>query len=87
MSEEETAEKRGVIEHAEAQGGLMVLVVKDAEGKLHRLVGDNGPTVRALMAMLGNDIVSGHTLLVDRVKGVEIGYAMTEWGTLEYITE
>lgn len=80
--------KRGIIRRVVALGGLLQLVLEDP--KTHRRVavyGDNGPTVRALSYIFGEDIIQGHSLMVDELLGKEIEYSLTDWGTLESISE
>lgn len=80
--------KRGIIRRVVALGGLLQLVLEDPEtGKRSVVFGDNGPTVRALACIFGDHIIQGHALMVDEVLGKEIDYSLTDWGTLESISE
>jgi hypothetical protein len=85
-TEQEDIEKRGTIKDVQAVGGMLVLEIEDAEGT-HRVVGDNGPTVRALMGIFGSDIVRGHSVMVSRLVGQEIGYGVDDLGILAYVTK
>ena len=90
MSDEENTERRGTIEAVQGSwsSGLITLLIKRKDdGKIETVHGDNGPTVRALMNVFGADIVRGHSLQVDRIKGLEIGYDTDDLGLLAYITE
>lgn len=84
--QDENAEKRGIIKDVIAQGGILTLVV-ERDGKLERLHGDNGQTVRSLRAIFGPDITQGFMLDVSKLRGREVGYDTDDFGTLAYITE
>jgi hypothetical protein len=79
--------ERGTIIDAKARGGLLSLTIRGPDGTDTEALGDNGPTVRALMGIFGREIVRGHTLLVDRVIGQEIVYELDDLGLLVSIGE
>lgn len=78
--------KRGTITNARGQGGLLSLTIQGSNGS-QTVYGDNGPTVRALMSLFGSEIVSGHTLLVDRIVGQEVCYEVDDLGLLVSLAE
>ncbi len=81
-------EKRGIIRSVAGTGGILRITLEDPEtGKRTTLSADNGPTVRAFIGLFGTEIVQGHTLLVNRIEGCEIGYDVDDIGLLSYITE
>jgi len=78
--------QRGIIRAVRAEGGLLGLTLENPKtGQRSYVVGDNGPTVRALAEVFGDDIIEGHALIVDRLIGQEIGYRLNEFGVLEYL--
>lgn len=82
---DEGEDLKGVIVSAQSEGGLMRLVIEDDAGKRHTVRGDNGPTVRALMAVFGSQIVENHALLVDEIVGQRITYGVDDFGLLAFI--
>lgn len=81
-----TYENSGEIISVRAMGGLLEIIVKnDDDGERQRLLGDNGATVRALIAMFGRHIVSGMNLDTDALVGQRISYGVDDLGLLQYI--
>lgn len=79
---------RGIIRAVRAEGGLLMLTLEHPQTKRrHLVVGDNGPTCRALAAIFGEHIIAGHALHVDELIGKEIGYTIDELGVLTEICE
>ncbi len=83
----ENTERRGVIEDVIGSGSIFSLVIRRDNGEIERVLAENPGTVRALIQILGTDIVRGHSLNVDRVKGLEISYDTDDLGLLAYIGE
>jgi hypothetical protein len=83
----ETNERRGTIQDVRGNGGILMLEIKLEDGKIELVKAENASTVRALVAMLGPQIVHEHALLVDRIRGVEILFDTDDIGLLAYIAE
>jgi hypothetical protein len=80
--------QRGIIRAVRAEGGLLGLTLEHPRSKRrHYVVGDNGPTCRALAAIFGDELIRGHALHEDQLIGKEIGYRIDELGLLAEITE
>lgn len=61
--------------------GLATLVLKDRRGAVRHVPCDNGPTVRALAAIFGSDVIGpGHTVNVAALRGKKVRYAMDDLG-------
>ncbi len=81
--------RRATIKDVQASwgSGMLVLVVEDAEThNVVRLLGDNGPTVRALDAMF-SCILPGHRLDTEAVIGQDIAYEGTDYGPGMFMLE
>lgn len=76
--------QKGTIQGFEGSlgSGLAILVIKKENGKIDRVSCDNAPTVRALESAYGNVIGAGHTASTKNIKGKEIFYDYTGWGSL-----
>jgi hypothetical protein len=85
--DDSTETKRGTIKNITGAGSIITLHLEDAQGRVTRVNAENAPTVRALVGIFGSEIVRGHTLLVERVLGQEIGYDTDDLGLLAYVTE
>lgn len=80
--------ERGIIRSVRPEGGLIMLHLEHPKTKRRYLVvGDNGPTCRALAAIFGDHILEGHALHVEELIGREIGYTIDELGVLTEICE
>jgi hypothetical protein len=54
--------------------GILTLVINDDNAEQVIVHGDNGPTVEALMAVLGHEIVEDGSVIAERVIGQRIRY-------------
>lgn len=62
--------------------GIATLSIKTETGEHKNIPCENAPTVRALDAMFGNVIDSGHTLNIDAIKDKKIEYKMDDMGLM-----
>jgi hypothetical protein len=74
--------ERGKILSIQPSGGLVIIKVKNEDGKVSTVLGDNGPTVRALNAAYGGVITAGHTFNPRAVVGRSIEYETDDLGLL-----
>lgn len=65
---------RGEIVAVIPEGGMVKILLKNKQGKLTRLYGDNGTTIRSFDAAFGGVIGPGHTFDATAVVGHEIEY-------------
>lgn len=80
-------ERRGVIQDVKGNGSILELIIKLEDGRVERVLAENGPTVRALAGLFGRDIIRGHSLDVSRIKGQEISFDTDDLGILAYISD
>lgn len=77
---------RGIIRDVDGSGGILQLTFEDPEtGSSQVVLADNAPTVRALRYIVGDHIVTGHSLLADELIGFELGYDTDDIGLLAYL--
>jgi len=76
--------QRGTIQGFQGSwgSGIAILIIKKENGEIDNVPCDNAPTVRALESAFGNVIGAGHTMSTENIKGKEIFYDYTDWGTL-----
>lgn len=76
--------QRGIIRAVKAEGGLLAMTLECPKTRRrYYVVGDNGPTVRALAEIFGSEVISGDSLLAPLLLGTEIGYHIDEYGVLD----
>ena len=81
------SERTGTILAVVPHGGLMTILVTEG-GTVESLIGDSGPTGRALIDMFGRGILAGPLMLdTAKLKGQRISYDTDDMGLLSYIRD